>query len=92
MDILSGFKKVVDGVQEIVDPINPMVSNLDNHKSKEIARGLLLSGFTVEEIQQFVDVSRSQLDPFLELEDEVNKRMAEAKEKMKPTPKAKASA
>ncbi len=89
MDILSGFKKIADGVQEVIDPLNPMVSNLDNHRNKEIAAGLLASGFTIEDIQQFVDVSRSQLDPFLKLESEVNKRMAEAKAKMKPGPKAK---
>lgn len=62
MRALSGFKKVADGLQEILDPINPLVSSIDAHKNKEIAQGLLASGFTVEDIQQFADVSRVQLD------------------------------
>ena len=85
--MLNGFKKIVDGIQEVVDPLNPMVSNLDSHKNKEIASGLLASGFSIEEITQFVDVSRSQLDPFLKIEFEVNKRMEEAKAKMKTAPR-----
>ncbi len=84
--MLDGFKKIVDGIQEVVDPINPMVSSMDKHKNTEIAAGLLASGFTVEEIQQFVDVSRPQLDKFLELEAAVLMRM-QAKQQAEPTTK-----
>lgn len=78
--MLDGFRKIVDGVQEVLDPINPMTSNMDKHRNKEIAIGLLQSGFSVEDIQQFVDVSRVQLDDFLEIEAKVMVRMAETKE------------
>jgi len=91
MNPLSGFVTVLDGLQEIIAPINPLVSNLENHRSKEIAKGLLASGFSIEDIQQFADVSRTQLDPFLELEAEVQKRLAEAtKTPVKEQTKAKA--
>ncbi len=73
--MLDGFKKIVDGLQEVIDPINPLVTNL-TEKNKEIASGLLASGFTIKEIIDFVDVSRPQLDPFLSLESEVIKRIA----------------
>ncbi len=72
--MLDGFKKIMDGVQEVIDPLNPMVTNLTT-KNKEIASGLLASGFTKEEIIAFVDVSRPQLDPFLAVEEEVQKRL-----------------
>lgn len=76
--MLKGFMKVVDGLTEIVEPINPMVTNM-TPKNKEIAAGLLASGFSVKEVQDFVDVSRSQLDSFIEIEAEVLKRQAETK-------------
>ena len=81
--MLDGFKKIVDGIQEVIDPLNPMVSNLDSHKNKEIAKGLLNSGFSIEDITQFVDVSRSQLDPYLEMETEIMKRIEAAADKPK---------
>ena len=85
--MLEGFKKIVDGVQEVLDPINPMTSGMDKHRNEEIAIGLLGSGFSVEDIQQFVDVSRVQLDSFLEVEAKVMQRMAKA-ELDKEAPKA----
>ncbi len=62
--MLEGFKKIVDGVQEVFDPINIMTTNLTD-KNKEIAKGLIESGFSIKEVQNFVDVSRPQLDPYL---------------------------
>ncbi len=91
MNPLSGFATVANGVMEIVASVSPTVSNLDNHRNKEIAKGLLASGFSVEDIQQFVDVSRVQLDPYLEVEAEVQRRLAEATESpLKEQPKAEA--
>ena len=88
--MLEGFKQIVDGVQQVLDPINPMTSAMDKHRNQEIAIGLLTSGFSVEDIQQFVDVSRAQLDPFLEIEARVMQRMAIAKKApvKKAAPKA----
>lgn len=80
--MLSGFKKVVDGLNEIVEPLNPLVTDM-TEKNKEIASGLLSSGFTVEEVENFVDVSRSQLDDFIKIESEVLKRTLEKKEPVK---------
>ncbi len=88
--MLDGFKKIVDGVQEVLDPINPMVSSMDKHRNTEIATGLLASGFSKEDIQQFVDVSRAQLDPFLDLEVAVQKRLEAAKKQTETKTKAKA--
>ena len=63
--MLEDFKKIADGLQGIVDPINIMVTNLDKGKNKEIADLLIDKGFTVEEVQDFADVSRPQLDPYI---------------------------
>ncbi len=74
--MLNGLKKIVNGVTEIVEPVNFLVTNL-TPKNKEVAICLLEAGFTVKEIQDFVDVSRTQLDEFIELEDAVLKRIKE---------------
>lgn len=76
--MLDGFKKVAEGLTEIIEPLNPMVTNM-TEKNKEIATGLLQSGFSVKQIQEFVDVSRTQLDEFIEVEDKVLKRLEESK-------------
>ena len=88
--MLEGFKMIVDGLQEVVAPINPMVSDIEKHRSKEIARGLLASGFSIEDIQQFADVSRVQLDQFLEIEVEVQKRLKAATKTVETEPTIKA--
>lgn len=75
--MLEGFKKVVDGLAEIVEPLNPLVTDM-TPKNQEIAAGLLASGFTVAEIEDFVDVSTSQLGDFLKVEAEVLKRTTKA--------------
>ena len=77
---LSGFKTIYDGINEIVEPLNPLVTNM-NDKNKEIASGLIASGFTIKEIEDFVDVSTKQLSDFIAIEAEVQKRMAVATKK-----------
>ena len=73
----DSVKKINDGIQSILDPVNPFITDL-TEDNKKIAQHLLEQGITVEAIQKFVDVSRTQLDPFLALESEVMKRVAEA--------------
>jgi len=82
MSFLDGItpdsvKKINDGIQSILDPVNPFITDL-TEDNKKIAKHLLEEGISVEAIQKFVDVSRTQLDPFLALESEVMKRVAEA--------------
>jgi len=72
--MLEGFKKIADGVQEIFEPINPMVTDMDE-KNKAIATAMLEEGISVKDIQHFVDVSRAQLDAFLEVEAKVIARV-----------------
>lgn len=75
--MLDGLKKIVEGVSDIVEPLNPLVTNMTD-KNKEIANLLLSKGYKAKEIEDFVDVSRNQLDEFIAVEIEVLKRMAEA--------------
>ena len=75
MQILDGFKETVGGLSTMINGINPMVSDIDSHRNKEIAKGLLASGFSIEDITQFVDVDRAQLDKYLELMSEVQKEL-----------------
>jgi len=71
----DGVKKINDGIQSILDPVNPFITDLTDI-NKEIARHLLEQDITVQQIQDFVDVSRTQLDPYLAIEAEVMKRVA----------------
>ena len=62
----AAIKKINDSIQStFIDPLNITVTNLDD-QNKSIAQHLLSEGITVEQIKHFVDVSRAQLDPFLE--------------------------
>ncbi len=72
--MLDGLKKTIDGLSEMVEPLNPMVTNM-TEKNQEIATLLLEHGYTVKEIQDFVDVSRAQLDEFISVEAKVMERM-----------------
>ena len=82
----EGVKKINDGVQAMLDPINPFITDL-TETNKQIASHLLETGITVQQIQDFVDISRTQLDPYLELEAKVMQRMAELSSKpVKVTP------
>ena len=74
--MLEGFKKIVEGVNDIVEPLNPLVTNMTDI-NKQIASGLLESGFSVKQIQDFVDVSRNQLDDYIELEAKVLERISQ---------------
>ena len=78
--MLSGIRKVVEGVTDMVEPLNPLVTNMDN-KNKEIASHLLEAGYSVREVQDFVDVSRTQLDEYIKIEAEVISRMSRKKPK-----------
>ncbi len=72
--MLDGLKKTIDGISEMVEPLNPMVTNM-TEKNQEIATLLLEHRYTVKEIQDFVDVSRAQLDEFISVEAKVMERM-----------------
>ena len=60
------IKEFNDGVQRtFLDPLNITVTDLDE-QNKAMADSLLAGGVTAAQIQHFVDVSRAQLDPYLE--------------------------
>ena len=78
-----------NGIQStLIDPLNIMVTNLDD-QNKAIADSLLAGGVTPEQIQHFVDVSRAQLDPYLESQALRASIRAEILAEQKPTPKGK---
>jgi len=76
----DGVTKINDGIQSLLDPVNPFITDLDD-KNKAIASHLLAEGISKEEIQNFVDVSRPQLDAFLDIEFEVMRRVHELTKK-----------
>ena len=88
MQILEGLRGIVNGASQVIEGVNPGITTMDE-QNRTIASSLLASGLTIEQIQDFVDVSRIQLDKFLEVEVEVQKRMAEAKAVMSKAPGAK---
>jgi len=60
------IKEFNDSVQRtLIDPLNITTTDLDD-QNKAIADSLMAGGVTIEQIQHFVDVSRAQLDPYLE--------------------------
>ena len=61
------FKSTRDLLFDEMSELNPMVTKCD-YQNKEIAMLLLDQGYTIEQIQHFVSVSRTQLDQFLESE------------------------
>ena len=73
--MFDSFKKIADGVTELIEPLNPMVTDM-TQRNKEIATNMIAAGLTTKEIQDFVDVSRSQLDAYLAVEAEVERRIA----------------
>lgn len=75
MQTIKGFRQVFAGLSTMTEDVNPLITNMTD-KNKEIASGLLQVGYTVEQIQDFVDVSRNQLDEFIEVESVVLQRMA----------------
>ena len=78
--MLEGLKKIAEGVKEISEPINPFITDMTD-KNKEIATNLLSAGYSVKDVQNFVDVSRTQLDDFLEIEEKVFERMGKITKK-----------
>ena len=80
--MFDSIKKVTTGLTELTEVINPLITNLTD-KNKAIAVTLLDNGFTVKEIQDFVDVSRAQLDEWIQIESEVRARIAAATKKSK---------
>ena len=95
--MLESIKKINDGFQGILDPINGFVSNLDKHRTKEGITLLVQYGFNAEDIQQLIDVSRTQADPFIEetilrfnIEKQVREQIA-AEEAAKPKRKPRAA-
>jgi len=62
-DVVKSFN---DDIQRtFLDPLNPTLTDLDE-QNKNITDHLLSEGITPEQIQHYVDVSRAQLDPYLE--------------------------
>ena len=61
----NGIKTINDGIQGLFDPLNPLVTTINTNKNKEIASFLVKNDFTVQEIKDFVDISRVQLDPYI---------------------------
>ena len=86
MQIVKGLTAVYNGLSEVVEGVNPLVSTMEDDGNQEIASALLNAGYTVEQIQNFVDVSRVQLDEFLTFEVEIAKRI-KAKSTTKPASK-----
>ncbi len=81
MQVLDGFNKALDGVATMVNGFNPGVTTMDTGKNKEIASGLLASGFTPEDVIALVKVDVSQLEAFLAVEAEVQARLILATKK-----------
>jgi len=77
--IPDGFKKIAEGISDIGESLNPLVSDM-TADNREIALSLMELGYSNQQIQTFVDVSRNQLDEFLELERAVEKRLSQQEE------------
>ena len=88
LQIIKGLSNVYNGLSEVVEGVNPLVTVIEDGKNKDIAIALLNAGYTVEDIQSFVDVSRVQLDEFLAFEVEVQARLAAHKASTKAPRKA----
>ncbi len=75
--MLGTLKDINDAAFKGVDILNPFISKMDE-VNKEIATALLDAGYDVKQIQNFIDVSRTQFDEWAEVEVEVRKRVAAA--------------
>lgn len=84
MQIIDGLTKLYDGTIEVLEGVNPMVTTMSNETNQLIANTLLDKGFTKEQIMDFISVSKTQLEEWLELEVKVRERIAmNAKRKRK---------
>ena len=88
MQIVKGLTAVYNGLSEVVEGVNPLVTTMEDKDNQDIAIGLLAAGYSIEQIQNFVDVSRVQLDEFLAFEVEVQKRLSTHKASTKAPRKA----
>ncbi len=79
MQVFDGIKDIYNGVSQTIEGANPFVTTMDNETNQAIAAHLLDQGFTKEQILDFIDVSRIQAERWLTVEEEVMKRMAQAK-------------
>ena len=63
----DGVTDIINGVQKLGNTVTfgAFATDLDE-QNKSIANHLLSEGITAEQIQHFVDVSRVELDPYLE--------------------------
>lgn len=68
------LKEAGNAVFDGIDSLNPMISSL-NDTHKEMTQVLMANGYDVKKIKDFIDVSRTQFDEWVELEEEVLKRM-----------------
>ncbi len=85
IQLIDGLTNVYNGLSQVVEGVNPLVSTMDDEGNQDIATALLSAGYTEDQIKNFVDVSRVQLDEFLAFEVEIAKRMAvTAKTKTQP--------
>lgn len=83
--MFDSLTKINDGIQGLLDPINPLNNNI-NDMDKKMILALIQSGHTIEEVEHLLAVSDSQLREFtgqLRALDELNNLM---KEETKPKP------
>jgi len=87
MQVISGLKQIYNGASEVLEGVNPLITNM-TEKNQDIATLLLDSGYTPDDIQGFIDVSSIQFQDWVQLEMQVRDRMAKiAQRRPKPTPK-----
>lgn len=82
LQFIDGLSKAATGVTEMVNGLNPFVETM-NETNEAIATVLLDKGFTAEQILDFVDVSKAQLDEWLQLEVKVRERVAKSRARRK---------
>ena len=76
MQLITGMKKIYEGVSETLEGVNPLVTTMETNQNVNIAITLMDAGYSVSEIQDFIDVSRVQFDEWAQFEVEVRKRMS----------------
>ena len=80
--MFDSIKKINDGIQEMLDPVNPFTSDINKYRTKEGLKLLVKAGFSKDDIKQLIDVSRAQADPFIDEEimrEEIRKEIVEEK-------------
>ena len=71
----DGITQIYDGIGEMIGGVNPLISTMDEPMNQHIAVELLQKGYTIEQIMNFVAVSTTQLEEFLDIELKVMVRL-----------------